>query len=217
MGTKCQHSETEKENNCPKFWHWWRPIPAILTPIQFLVPLHALLYVLADILKAFCFWDTSPVVYPQDALCTVNTDQKPQRGFSDCMQILQKCKHIISSFYLSYIFQTKSPLHNPGQAISFVTAVLATIKSYPTPFKGEPSSENWGIPAFLGSKFVAQTAHPFSTQVSHSVSAELHSFNQVQRHSRLLTKNQIRILGSRCLCYKSVPFFPERLSLDKSS
>lgn len=40
---------------CPKFYHWLRPIPAILTPKQFLVLLHALLYVLADILKAFCF------------------------------------------------------------------------------------------------------------------------------------------------------------------
>lgn len=55
VGTRCQHSETEKESNCPKFSHWLRLTPAILTPAQFLVLLHALLYVLADTLKAFCF------------------------------------------------------------------------------------------------------------------------------------------------------------------
>lgn len=138
VGTRCQHSETEKENNCPKFCPWLRQISAILTPTQFLVLLHALSYVLADIRKAFCFWDTSLVVYPQDALCTVNIDQKPQNSFCNCMQVFQKCKHTILAHPSYNTFQTKSPLQKSRRGNWFCYSCANYMKKLHYPLRGEP-------------------------------------------------------------------------------
>lgn len=132
---------TFRNCNWFKSHHKLRLISTVLTLIQFLVLLCALLYVLADILKAFCFWDTSLVVCPQDALCTVNTDQKLQNDLKNC-----SITDISYNNALTHISKKTSQVPTPKSGED-VTVLLASLTKRNTP--ASLTSRNWSISTFL--------------------------------------------------------------------
>lgn len=206
--------QMKRKNNCPSFCHCVRLIPAILTPIQFLVLLHALSYVLADILKAFCFWDTSLAVYPQDALCTVNTDQKPQNSFWNCMQRLPKCKHVA----LPSILGDKLSLHSKrvesprrGDWIYYNCAINMKKLYYPTKRKALIELGHSSSPE----QQVCCTSY---TSISTQVTAFLLTYTVLMRFKTI--QNILLRIKAEFLDWDifviSQYYFSERLGLDNS-